>query len=181
MPDSYHLPALVLTVLLLPAFFQLYLRFRDTRTLLWFLGFLFAAIRMLQFYNLGSWNYTNTQAHPWIAGVGQTSILISSALFLASLAPLGFRIGRMRILYAVPFAIPLVAYAFLIYGLYDGSTPGGLPFLIFPALGALALLCLGHFVSRNSPRHPSSSLHHSWCRRSLDLRARRWRLAAHFR
>jgi len=36
MPDSYHLPALILTVLLLPAFLQLYLRFRDTRTLLWF-------------------------------------------------------------------------------------------------------------------------------------------------
>ena len=123
MPDSYHLPALVLTVLLLPAFFQLYLRFRDTRTLLWFLGFFFACIRMLQFYNLGWWNYSDTQVHPWIAAVGQTSILISSALFLASLAPLGFRIGRVRILYAVPFAIPLVAYAFLIYGVYGGNTP----------------------------------------------------------
>ena len=56
MPDSYHFPALVLTVLLLPAFFQLYLRFKDTRTLLWFLGFLFAVFRMLQFYDLGWWN-----------------------------------------------------------------------------------------------------------------------------
>ncbi|MGA9584386.1 MAG: hypothetical protein WBQ95_03610, partial [Terracidiphilus sp.] len=63
MPDSYHLPALVLTVLLLPAFFQLYLRFRDTRTLLWFLGFFFAAIRMLLFYNLGWWNYSDTTVH----------------------------------------------------------------------------------------------------------------------
>ena len=44
MPDNYHFPALVLTVLLLPAFLQLYLRFNDTRTLLWFLGFLFACI-----------------------------------------------------------------------------------------------------------------------------------------
>jgi len=154
MPDSYHLPALVLTVLLLPAFFQLYLRFRDTRTLLWFLGFFFACIRMLQFYNLGWWNYTDTHAHPWIAGLGQTSILISSALFLASLAPLGFRIGKIRILYAVPFAIPLVAYAFLIYGLYGGSTPGGMPFLIFPALGGLALFagCAWAISFRGIPR-----------------------------
>jgi signal transduction histidine kinase len=154
MPDSYHLPALVLTVLLLPAFFQLYLRYRDTRTLLWFLGFLFAAIRMLQFYNLGWWNYTDTQAHPWIAAVGQTSILISSALFLASLAPLGFRIGRVRILYAIPFAIPLVAYAFLIYGVYEGKTPDGLPFLIFPVLGALSLFagCAWAISFRGIPR-----------------------------
>lgn len=154
MPDSYHLPALVLTVLLLPAFFQLYLRFRDTRTLLWFLGFFFAAIRMLQFYNLGWWNYTDTQSHPWIAAVGQTSILISSALFLASLAPLGFRVGRVRILYAIPFAIPLVAYAFLIYGVYDGKTPGGLSFLIFPALGGLSLfaVCAWAISFRGIPR-----------------------------
>ena len=36
--DSNHMPALVLTTLLLPAFGYLYMRFRDTRTLLWFLG-----------------------------------------------------------------------------------------------------------------------------------------------
>ena len=78
MPDSYHLLALVLTVLLLPAFFQLCLRFRDTRTLLWFLGFLFAVVRMLQHYDLGGWNYSDEVAHPWIASVGLTAILISS-------------------------------------------------------------------------------------------------------
>ena len=154
MPDSYHLPALVLTVLLLPAFFQLYLRFRDTRTLLWFLGFFFAAIRMLQFYNLGWWNYSDVTVHPWIASIGQASILISSGLFLASLAPAAFRIGRVRILYAVPFTIPLVVYAFLIYGVYGGKTPAGFPFLIFPALGGLSLFagCAWAFSQRGIPR-----------------------------
>ena len=44
----------------------------------------------LQFYNLGWWNFSDTVVHPWIAAVGQTSILISSALFLASLSPLSF-------------------------------------------------------------------------------------------
>ena len=66
MPDSYQLPALVLTVLLLPAFCQLYLRFRNARTLLWFLGFLFACIRMLQIYKLGIWDYTSPSEHPWM-------------------------------------------------------------------------------------------------------------------
>ena len=154
MPDSYHFPALVLTVLLLPAFFQLYLRFRDTRTLLWFLGFFFASIRMLQFYNLGWWNYTDINVHPWIASIGQASILVSAGLFLASLSPVGFRIGRLRILYAVPFTIPLVAYAFLINGVYGGNSPAGFPFLIFPALGGLSLFaaCAWAFAQRGMPR-----------------------------
>ena len=52
MLDSYQLPAIILTALLLPAFAQLYLRSRDTRTLLWFLGFLFAFLRMVQLYGL---------------------------------------------------------------------------------------------------------------------------------
>jgi signal transduction histidine kinase len=151
MADSYHLPALVLTVLLLPAFGWLYLRFKDTRTLLWFLGFLFAVIRMLQYYDLDWWNFSDTIAHPWIAAAGETSILISSAFFLASLAPVGFRIGRVRILYAVPFTIPLIIYAVLLYCVYGGHQPSGLPALIFPVLGGLALLaaCLwGYSKSR---------------------------------
>jgi len=154
MPDSYHLPALVLTVLLLPAFAQLYLRSKDIRTLLWFLGFLFAIFRMLQFYDLGWGDYSDITRHPWIAAAGQTSILISSALFLASLAPRGFRIGRYSILYAVPFAIPLVAYAFLIDGVYGGVTPAGWPFLIFPGLGALSLLagCFWALTKASMPR-----------------------------
>ena len=50
MPDYYQAPALILTALLLPAFGYLYYRFRDTRTLLWFLGFLLAIVRMLLIY-----------------------------------------------------------------------------------------------------------------------------------
>ena len=53
MPDPYQVPALILTALLLPAFGYLYLRFRDTRTLLWFLGFLLAIVRMVLIYRLG--------------------------------------------------------------------------------------------------------------------------------
>jgi signal transduction histidine kinase len=140
MPDSYHLPALVLTVLLLPAFFQLYLRFKDTRTLLWLLGFLFAVLRMMQYYNLGWWNVSDTTLHPWLAAAGETSIIISSTLFLASLSPGGIRIGRFNTIYAVPFTIPLIAYAVLLYCVYGGKPPAGPAYLIFPTLGALTLL-----------------------------------------
>lgn len=139
MADSYHLPALVLTVLLLPAFCQLYIRFRNTRTLLWFLGFLFACIRMVQHYKVGLWDYSDAAEYPWMAAIGETAILVSSALFLASLTPLRFRLGRVRILYVVPFIVPLIAYAVLIYGVYHGVTPTGNAFLMFPALGGLSL------------------------------------------
>ncbi len=154
MPDSYQLPALVLTLLLLPAFWQLYLRFRNTRTLLWLLGFFFACIHMLQHYKLNAWDYSNPIAYPWLAAVGETAILISSALFLASLTPLGFRIGRVRFLYVVPFTIPLIVYALLVYGVYHGVTPGGNVFLIFPALGALSLFagCAWAISHRDIPR-----------------------------
>ena len=154
MSDSYHLPALVITALLLPAFLQLYLRFRDTRTLLWFLGFLFAVIRMLQFYNLGWWDVSDPNLHPWYTAIGQTAILVSSTLFLASLAPVSFRIGRVRVLYAVPFIIPLIAYTFLISGVYGGTTPNGNPFLLFPLLGGLSLFagCAWAISYRGIPR-----------------------------
>lgn len=154
MPDSYQLPALVLTVLLLPAFFQLYLRFRDTRTLLWFLGFLFAVVRMLQHYDLTWWDLSDTTLHPWYGAIGQTAILISSAFFLASLSPVAVRIGRVRILYAVPFIVPLIAYAFLIYCLFHGATPAGNAFLIFPILGALSLFagCAWAMSQQGIPR-----------------------------
>ena len=42
MPDNYHLPGVGSHGASAAGLFQLYLRFRDTRTLLWFLGFLFA-------------------------------------------------------------------------------------------------------------------------------------------
>ena len=138
--DSYHMPALVLTTLLLPAFGYLYMRFRDTRTLLWFLGFLFAIVRMLLIYKLPWWDVTNGRMHPWVAAASQTSIQICSAMFLASLSPLRFRIGRLSMLYVIPFTIPLVAYSILFHGVFRGVTPGEPKFLIFPALGLMALV-----------------------------------------
>jgi signal transduction histidine kinase len=153
MANSYQLPAFVLTALLLPAFAQLYLRSRDTRTLLWLLGFLFACLRMLQIYQFGLWDFSNPQVYPWIAAAGQTAALIGSTLFLASLSPFSFRFKGRRILYAVPFIIPLALYAILIDGVYHGEMPISIAFFIFPALGALALFvgCFWAFSRGSMP------------------------------
>jgi signal transduction histidine kinase len=138
MTDYYQIPALVLTALLLPAFGYLYLRFRDARTLLWFLGFLFAMVRMLLIYRLGSW-YFNDRHNPWLSAVGQTSIQISATLFLASLSPLRFQVGRFSVLYVIPFTIPLVVYAILVEGVFHAVSPTGALFWIFPFLIAVSL------------------------------------------
>jgi signal transduction histidine kinase len=139
MPDYYQAPALVLTALLLPAFGYLYFRFRDVRTLLWFLGFAFAFVRMATFYQLGHWHIVDG-SHPWLAAVSQTAVQVSSTLFLASLSPLGFRVGRFRVLYVLPFTLPLVIYSILLEGVYHRVAPSGPMFWVFPALGAITLV-----------------------------------------
>ncbi len=139
MPDYYHTPALILTLFLLPAFGYLYLRSRDIRTLLWFLGFFFSLTRMLLQYDVGSWGFSEN-AHPWLQASSQMSNQISSALFLASLSPIRLRIGRLKVLYVVPFTIPLVVYAVILYGVYHGIAPSGSSSLMFPALGFISAI-----------------------------------------
>ncbi len=70
MPDYYHTPALILTMLLLPAFEYLYLRYRDARTLLWFLGFLFAIVSMVMPYAVGPSNFYAGN-YPWLAAAAR--------------------------------------------------------------------------------------------------------------
>ena len=139
MADPYQVVAFILTALLLPGFGHLYLRFRDARTLLWFLGFLLAMIRMLASYKLGLWGFAGDY-HPWMAAAGQTSIQLSSALFLASLSPARFRMGRLNILYVIPFAIPLVIFSILLEGVFHGVPPSGELSLVFTILGLLAVV-----------------------------------------
>ncbi len=155
MAYSYQLPAFVLTALLLPAFAQLYLRSRDSRTLLWLLGFLFSCLRMVQVYQMGLWDFSSAREHPWIAAAGQTSALVGATLFLSSLSPLSFRFKGRRILFAVPFIIPLAVYAILIDGVYHGEMPINLAFFIFPALGA-ATLFVGCFWAFSRGSMPTS-------------------------
>jgi len=139
MPDYYQLPALVLTALLVPAFWHLYLRYRDTRTLLWFLGFVIATFRTFLLLKLGSWDAAEG-THPWWATAGQASMQISSALFLASLSPLRFRVARYHVLYVIPYTLPLVAYSVIFHGFLRGATPSGLMYAVLPLLGSLSLM-----------------------------------------
>jgi len=142
MPDYYHAPALILTALLLPAFGYLYLRYRDTRTLLWFLGFLFALFSMALLYS----TYGNSMlghAFPWLAAAGQTSMQVGFALFLGSLSQSRVPFGRVQVLYAVLYAFLLVVYSVLWFGVFRGVQPSGWTSLVFPATAAIALaVCL---------------------------------------
>jgi signal transduction histidine kinase len=131
MPDYYHSPALILMALLLPAFGYLYLRFRDARSLLWFLGFLCSIVAMVLLYTMNGYPGAGS---PWLVASGQTFIQLSAAMFLGSLSPLRFRIGRFQVLFVVPYAALLVLYSILLYGVFGGVQPRGPLFLLFPAL-----------------------------------------------
>lgn len=126
-----------MTELLLPAFGYLYLRFRDARTLLWFLGFFFAVISMVLAHFEGP--QAAGSMHLWLLASGQVAIQVSTALFLASLAPARFKLGRWQILYVIPYAIPAVLASVLAYGLFHGVRPTGPVVFVFPALGAMAM------------------------------------------
>jgi len=138
MHDWYQLPALVLTALLLPAFGRLYLRSRDTRTLLWFLAFLLTLVRMALLYPLGAWDFADG-SHPWRAATGQACALLSSALFLGSLSPLRLRMGKVQILYVIPYIAPMIVYAILSYGVFRSAVPHGPVFWVFPGLASISL------------------------------------------
>jgi signal transduction histidine kinase len=137
-PDYFQIPALVLSELLLPAFGYLFLRFRDARTLLWFLGFFFSVISMTLVYFEGPWSAA-TSAHPWMVAMGQVAIQVSTALFLASLSPARFRLGRFEILYVIPYALPAAIASVLAYGVFHGAMPTGPLVFLMPALGAVSM------------------------------------------
>src|ERR1019366_9891339 len=101
MHDSYQMPALILTTLLLPAFGHLFLRSRDTRTLLWFAAFFCVLVRMFLLYHFGIWDFSEA-SQPLRATMGSSLAILASALFLGSLSPLSFRIGKIHILYVIP-------------------------------------------------------------------------------
>ncbi|HTW78402.1 MAG TPA: histidine kinase dimerization/phospho-acceptor domain-containing protein [Terracidiphilus sp.] len=139
MHDLYHAPALVLTALALPTFGYLYLRFRDARTLFWLLGFFFDLMGMA-LVDTAKW--MNIPAHElrWLTAVAQACIQIAPIMFLGSLSPLRFSVGRFQILYGIPYAVLFVTYAVLLYGTFGGVAPGPPRFLVFPVLAVAALV-----------------------------------------
>ena len=138
MQDWYLMPALILTALLLPAFGYLYARTRDTRNLLWFLAFLCTVVRMALSYFMAAGEVTGCHA-PWAAAVAESLAMLAAGLFLGSLSPLTFHIGKRRILYAIPYTVPLIIYAALSQSLFHRYPPTGIMYVIFPALGLISL------------------------------------------
>ena len=133
MQEWYQMPALFLTALLLPAFGHLYWRTRDTRNLLWFLAFLCSVGRMLLLYPGNKSDFFDGSPGSY-AAVGQAFGVLSATLFLGSLSAYSFRLGKSRILFVIPFSLPLIAYALLSHGLFHHKTPHGPMYWVFPAL-----------------------------------------------
>ena len=134
MQDWYQMPALFLTALLLPAFGHLYWRTRDTRNLLWFLAFLCTVLRMLLVYPGNKMDFfEDTPA--WVAATGQALAMLYSGLFLGSLSTRWFKVGKSRILYVIPFTLPLITYALLSHGIFHNhKTATGVMHWVFPSL-----------------------------------------------
>ena len=134
MQDWYQMPVLVLTALLLPAFGYLYARTRDVRNLLWFLAFCCTLARMAVLYPAATWDMVYSSS-PLAAAVGESLAILAAGLFLGSLSPLSFRIGKRRILCVIPFTVPLMIYAVLCYGPYLHKSPTESHVLGLPGAG----------------------------------------------
>jgi two-component system, NtrC family, sensor kinase len=123
--DDYQIPAIALIAALLLAFSYLHARFQSVRTLLWIQALACAEIQSvllwLVSHRTGTPHGFTPEVAIWVTVAAQSALMLSSALFLASLSPLSFRVGNVRILYAVPYAIPLVIYSILYYGPFSGS------------------------------------------------------------
>ncbi len=104
MQDWYQMPALILTAMLLPAFGYLYARTRDIRNLLWFLAFLCTVLRMALLYPTTAVTMPDTHA-PWAAALAESLAMLAAGLFLGSLSPLFFMVGKRRVLYAIPYTV----------------------------------------------------------------------------
>ena len=146
MLDDYQVPAAALVTALLLAFGYLDHHFRSPRIRLWMLAMLCVEVHSLFFWRVSNshstilpWAFSGdlSPASPWMAVVAEVALMVSSALFLASLSPLTFRIGKMRIMYVVPYTIPLILYSVLVYSF--GRVPGHL-FWVYVGLAVWVLI-----------------------------------------
>jgi two-component system NtrC family sensor kinase len=126
MHDDYQVPAIALIAALMLAFAYLHSRFRSVRTLLWMLALGCTEIQAILLWMVANWAIPAGAATPsaviWLKVGGQTALVLSSALFLASLSPLSFRIGRLRVLFVIPYIFPILVYSVLYYGVSQHPT-----------------------------------------------------------
>jgi len=140
MPDDYQIPAIALIAALMLAFAYLHSRFRSMRTLLWMLALGFSGLQSIFRWMADNWTVSPTTGDPvalhWIGAAGESCFILSSALFLASLSPTSFRIGRFRFLFVFPYVIPILLYIALYFGISEHPTGPLLRVYIFLAYWA---------------------------------------------
>ena len=163
MSNDYQISAIALIAALLLAFAYLHLRFRSVRTALWILALVCAEIQSILVFVVSRATFGKAFSIPklaatfpvlsWINVAAECSLMLSSVLFLASLTSPSFRVGRVRILYAVPYLIPLFLYSFLYYGV--SQHPTGKLMWIYWALTFLAAV-IALIWSRQKGPVPSS-------------------------
>ena len=142
--DDYQVPAIALIAALMLAFAYLHSRFRSMRTLLWMLALGFSGLQSIFRWMTDNWTVApnevysaaNLQALHWISAAGESCLILSAALFLASLSPTSFKIGRYRILFVVPFIVPVLLYVALYFGVTQHPTGPLLRLYIFLAYWA---------------------------------------------
>jgi signal transduction histidine kinase len=129
--DDYQIPAMALIAALMLAFGYLHVRFRSVRTLLWLIALGCAEVQAVLVWLIAN---SPRVAHlgPSISIAAEVARLLSTALFLGSLSPRTFRIGRHDILYVIPYIVPVLIYGSLYYGI--SRHPAGPLLLLFWAL-----------------------------------------------
>ena len=140
MLDDYQIPAIALIAALMLAFAYLHSRFRSMRTLLWMLALGLSGLQSIFRWMSDNWTISpaetasaNVQALHWIGAAGESCLILSSALFLASLSPTNFRVGRFRVLFVVPYIVPVLLYVALYFGVSQHPTGPLLRLYIFLA------------------------------------------------
>lgn len=128
--DDYQIPAILLIAALLLAFSYLHSRFRSVRTLLWLLALSCAELQSLLQWMVSHWLVPAGGHLPyaviWLTVGSESAFMLSSAFFLASLSPVSFKLGKIEVLYVVPYTIPILIYSILYYGV---TLPTGHTFL----------------------------------------------------
>ena len=125
MYDDYQIPAIALIAALMLAFAYMHARFRSVRTLLWILSLGCVEIQAILLWDVAYYSATlGGASHAVIAMriAAESALMLGSTLFLASLSPLSFSLGGIRILYAVPYVIPLVLYSALFHSVSQHPT-----------------------------------------------------------
>ena len=135
MHDDYQIPAIALIAALMLAFAYLHSRFRSVRTLLWMLALGCTEIQAILLWMVANWAIPPGAPTPaaviWLKVAEESALVLSSALFLASLSPLSFHIGRIRVLFVIPYIFPILVYSVLYYGIDQHPTG---PFLLLYCL-----------------------------------------------